>query len=340
MSCPRNCHLRRADGTERRALDQRLRALHRVAVVGVRLVPLDLRELGRVLVRDALVAEVLRQLVHLLEAADDQPLEVELVGDAEVEVGVELVRVRDERLREAAAVARLEDRRLDLEEALAVEVRAHLGDDARPRGGESPRVLVHQQVEVAPPITLLDVGDPVKRVRQRRADLREQLERAHRERRLAAARLRRRALHADDVAEIQAHVADLVRTNEQLDASTAVDEVEEHQPAHVAPRHDAPGKTARRRSLGLGLERVRLGANRGDLVPVRETLRQRHRASVSQRRTSQGRLRRCGARRGTPPSLLTISSHASSLSATVARTRAATPPPSRARPRRMCSVAM
>ena len=103
--------------------------VHRVAVVGVRLVPLDLRELGRVLVRDALVAEVLRELVHLLEPADDQPLEVELVRDPEVEVGVELVRVRDERLGEPAAVTRLENRRLDLDEALSVEVGADRRDD-------------------------------------------------------------------------------------------------------------------------------------------------------------------------------------------------------------------
>jgi hypothetical protein len=44
-----------------------------------------------VLVRDALVAEVLAELVDLLEAADDQPLEVELGRDAQVEVCVELV---------------------------------------------------------------------------------------------------------------------------------------------------------------------------------------------------------------------------------------------------------
>ena len=70
---------------------------HRVLVVGVRLVPLEHRELGLVLVRDALVAEVLADLVDLLETADDQALEVELGRDAQVEVGVELVRVRDER---------------------------------------------------------------------------------------------------------------------------------------------------------------------------------------------------------------------------------------------------
>ena len=126
-------HLGGPDRCERCAFDERLGTFHRVAVVGVRLVPLELRELRRVLVRDALVAEVLRELVHLLQPADDQPLEVELVGDAQIEVRVELVRVRDERLGEPAAVARLEDRRLDLDEALAVEVGANLGDDARAR---------------------------------------------------------------------------------------------------------------------------------------------------------------------------------------------------------------
>ena len=120
--------LRRPDRFLRRALHQRLRPLHRVVVVGVGLVPLELRELRRVLVGDALVAEVLRDLVHLLEPADDQALQVQLVRDAEVDVLVEVVRVRDERLGEGASVLRLQDRRLDLDEALAVEIRANRGD--------------------------------------------------------------------------------------------------------------------------------------------------------------------------------------------------------------------
>ena len=43
----------------------------------------------------------LPELVDALEPADDQALEVELGRDAEVEVGVELVRVRHERVGEA-----------------------------------------------------------------------------------------------------------------------------------------------------------------------------------------------------------------------------------------------
>ena len=101
ISWPRNCTVVVPSDLLRHGLDERLDPLHRVAVVGVRLVPLEHRELGLVLVRDALVAEVLAELVDPLEPADDQPLEVELGRDPQVEVAVELVVVRDERAREA-----------------------------------------------------------------------------------------------------------------------------------------------------------------------------------------------------------------------------------------------
>ena len=162
-------------------------------VVGVGLVPLEHRELGVVLVGDALVAEVLAELVDALEAADDQALEVELGGDPQVEVGIELVRVRHERAGERAAVTRLEDRGLDLDEALVVERAADRRDHPRAEHEVAARLLVHEQVEVAAPVALLDVGQAVEGVGKRRPDPCEQLERVDRERRLAAPRLRRTA---------------------------------------------------------------------------------------------------------------------------------------------------
>ena len=84
-------HGRRPEHLARDPLDELLDPGHGVAVVGVRLVPLEHRELRVVLERDALVAEVLAELVDALEPAHDQSLEVELGRDAQVEVGVELV---------------------------------------------------------------------------------------------------------------------------------------------------------------------------------------------------------------------------------------------------------
>src|SRR5205085_8559652 len=220
-------------------------------------------ELGLVLVGHALVAEVLPQLVDPLEAADDQALEVELGRDPQVVVGVERVVVRDERLREAAAVARLEDRRLDLEEALAVEVAADRGHDARAELELGARLLVHQQVEVAAPVALLDVGQAVEGVRERRPDLREELELVGRERRLPAPRLRRPALGADDVAEVQVDLARAARVAEELDAAGAIDEVEEDELPVAAPRHHAAGDPARLPRLLPRLQPLRLRANVG-----------------------------------------------------------------------------
>ena len=132
-------------------------------------------------------------------------------------------------------------------------------------------LLVHQQVEVTTPVALLDVGEPVERVGQRRADPRQQHELVDDQRRLAAPALRRLADRADDVAEMHVDLARARRRAEQLDAAAAVDEVEEHELAHVAPREHAAGEPACLATFGLGLERVRLGTDGCDLVAVRRT---------------------------------------------------------------------
>ena len=271
---------RRAEHLLRRARDELLDPRHRVAVVGVRLVPLEHRELGVMLERDAFVAEVLADLVDLLEPADDQPLEIELGGDAEIAILVERVPVRHERLGERAAVARLQDGRLDLDEAPLVEDPPDRRDRARADERVLARLVVHQQVEVALAVAQLDVGQPVERVGERRADAREQLERVDEERRLAAARLRGRSRRADDVAEVDVDLARDLGGAHQLDAAAAVDEVEEDELPHVAARHHASGEAALRlggRAVG---ERLRVGADGGDLVAVGKALRGGHRGRV------------------------------------------------------------
>ena len=81
----------------RRVGDQLLGEPHHVGVVGERLVELEHRELGIVPRRQAFVAEHAGDLEHAVEAADDEPLQVELRRDAQEEVHVERVVVRDER---------------------------------------------------------------------------------------------------------------------------------------------------------------------------------------------------------------------------------------------------
>ena len=76
-------------------------------------------------------------------------------------------------------------------------------------------------------VARLHVGQAVERVRQRARFRDEHLERVDRERRLAAPGLRRLPDDADDVAEAYVDSAHATRVAQELDASRAVDEIEE-----------------------------------------------------------------------------------------------------------------
>ena len=92
---------------------------HQLAVLAVGLVELEHREFRIVLRGDPLVTEIAIDLVDPLEAADDQPLQVQLGRDPQEQRHVERVVMRDERPRERATGNRLHHRRLDFEVARA-----------------------------------------------------------------------------------------------------------------------------------------------------------------------------------------------------------------------------
>ena len=110
--------------------DQLLGDRHHVGPVGERLVQLHHRELGVVAGGDALVAEDPADLEHPLHAAHDQPLEVQLERDPEVEVHRQRVVVGRERPGMGATGLDVQHRCLDLDEALGVERAPEAGDVA------------------------------------------------------------------------------------------------------------------------------------------------------------------------------------------------------------------
>ena len=176
---------------------------HQVLVRRVGLVELEHRELGVVPGRDPLVAEVAVDLVDALDAADDQPLQVELGRDPQEEVDVERVVVRHERPGRRAAGERLHHRRLDLEVAAAVEEPPEEADDRRPALEDLAGLGVHGQVEVALAVALLDVLEAVPLLRKRPEAFREKRQGTRLDRKLAGARPEELALDAQPVAEVQ-----------------------------------------------------------------------------------------------------------------------------------------
>jgi hypothetical protein len=82
---------------------ERLGEVHQVAIILIRLVELEHRELGDCAGSRSLVAEVAVDLEYLLHPADDEPLQVELGRDAQEELHVERVVMRREGPRRGAA---------------------------------------------------------------------------------------------------------------------------------------------------------------------------------------------------------------------------------------------
>src|SRR3546814_15447227 len=87
------------------------------------------RELRVVPGAHALVAEVAVDLVHALEATDDQALEVELRRHEQEQVQVERVVMRGERLGRRTTGQVMNHRRLDFDEAPRVEPQTERDDN-------------------------------------------------------------------------------------------------------------------------------------------------------------------------------------------------------------------
>ncbi len=261
--------------------DQPLAARGDVLVVGVRLVELEHRELrvvGRV---HALVAEVLAELVHALEAAHDQPLQVELGGDTQVELAIQRVVVGGERPGQRAPVQGLEHRRLDLDEALGVEEAPDGRDHPSPGDEQLARVLVGDQVELAPAKARLDVGQPVVLLGRGAQGLGQQREVLDAQRQLAPLRYEGDAVDADQVAEVQPQQPlhplrpKLVDPRLELDPPGAVDEVEERHLALAAPRGQPPRDPVADVGLLTGRQPGMRRAHAGDRLDAVELVGER-----------------------------------------------------------------
>ena len=257
--------------------DEPLELLGDVVVVGVGLVPLEHRELGVVLVRDPLVAEVLAELVDLVDSANHQALQVELGRDPQVEVAVERVVVGDEWPGERAPVERLEHGRLHLHEAARVEPAAHRGDRPGPGEEELAGLLVRHQVELAAAVAGLDVLEAVELLRRRAQGLREQLPGLGPDRELAAPGCEHGPLDADDVPDVQREqalvgIAELIDARLDLDLAGAVAQVEEGGLAVLALRDEAAGDAIAVAGLLARLDSFMGFAHRGDFGAIRKAV--------------------------------------------------------------------
>jgi len=176
---------------------------HEVFVVGVGLVELQHGELGIVLGRDALVAEVAVDLVHAVQAAHHEALEIELGGDPEVQGHIQRVVVGDEGLGGRPAGNGLHHRRLHLEKAAGVEEGAQLADEPALHHEGLAHLGVHHEIDVAPAIARLHVLEPMPLLGQGTQRLGQELEASHGDRQLPRPRPEELPGDADEITHVE-----------------------------------------------------------------------------------------------------------------------------------------
>ena len=227
--------LRRAGGLARRVAQHRLGEVHQVVVVPVGRIELHHREFGVVPHRDAFVAEAAVDLEHALEAADHQPLQVQLGRDAQEHLLVERVVVRDEGLGVGAARDRVQHRRLHLQEAVLDHEVADRADGLAARHEARARAFVGDQVDIALAVLLLLVGHAVELVGQRAQALGQQAHRGGLDRQLAGLGAEQRALAAEDVAQVP-----VLEGGQRLGADHVLRDVQLDAPVRVVSRRSRP----------------------------------------------------------------------------------------------------
>jgi len=176
---------------------------HQIVVRRVGLVELEHRELRVVLGGDALVPEILVYLEHPVHPPHQEPLEVQLRGDAEEEIHVQGVVMGDEWPGGGAAHNLVEHGRLHLYESPVREKRPHGGDN--PGSGLEDRayVRIDHQIHVAPTVAGLHVRQPVPFLRQGPKPLDQKPHGADVDRQLVGLGAKGLALHRDDIPDVQ-----------------------------------------------------------------------------------------------------------------------------------------
>ena len=184
------------------AVQHPLHQFHHVVVVAIGEIGFQHGEFGVVGTVNALVAVVAPDFVHPLEAAHQQPLEVQLQANTQAEIVAQRLVVRLERGGLGAARHGLQGGAFHFHKALAVQEVADVADGLRAGAERFAALGVHDQVKVAAAGTQLLVLQAAELGRQRVQALDQRLPLGHVQGQLAGLGDEGIALYADDVTQV------------------------------------------------------------------------------------------------------------------------------------------
>ena len=118
----------------------------------------ELRIVGPV---HAFVPEVLAEFINAVESSDNQPFQIEFIGDSQIERNVQRIVVGDERAGRCSTGYGLQDRSFNLEVSAFVEEFAHRIDDFRPIDEYLLDLRVDDQVDVSLAVAQFGIAEGV-----------------------------------------------------------------------------------------------------------------------------------------------------------------------------------
>ena len=136
--------------------------VHVVDKVDVCLVVLQHCEFRIMLSTETLVSEIPIQLINLLEAPDQTPLDGKFLRDTQIEIHVKSMMMSHKRSRVCPAWNRLHNWRLNLKVPAFIQEPSQCANCCRPFAKNVPRILVNQEIDVAASVSGFYVCQPMK----------------------------------------------------------------------------------------------------------------------------------------------------------------------------------
>ncbi len=246
-SLPLESDLRRAAHLKGNLRDHLLSQVHHVMIIGICLIGLHRGELRIVPGVHSLVAEDPADLIHPVKAAHDEALQVQLRLDPQEHVDVQGVVMRLERARGRADLQRVQDGRIHLKVAPAVQKGADGVDDAGALDEDVAHLRGHDHVQVALAVAQVRVLKTVPLVRQGLEAFGQQRDALRVNAHLTRLGQKHAPPDAQDVAQVKvperlvSFRPDVVPADIGLDLPLAVQQMEEGRLAHDPPADHAPG---------------------------------------------------------------------------------------------------
>ncbi len=155
------------------------------------------------LCRDPFIPEIAVDLVDAFDASHYQALQIQFRRDPQIQIDVERVVMRDKRTRHRAAIERLHHRSLYFEKSSFIQLPPQRPYDVRSCNEDFANFRICDQVEIALPVTRLDIFETMPFFRKPQHDLRKKEQLLGMHRKLAGLGTKQVPCDSDDVANIQ-----------------------------------------------------------------------------------------------------------------------------------------